>query len=121
MEMNPVRTIIFLIALFFFVVVARLIRRGKLHEKYAVGWFLLGLGVLLSGTFPHLIDWVALYLHVHYPPILPICIGILVILIQQLQLFIISSRSEAKIKRLTQELAIVRKMLEEKNDADNQM
>jgi hypothetical protein len=117
MEMNPVRIIIFLIALFFFVVVAKLIRKGKLHEKYAMGWFLLGLGVLISGTFPQLVDWIAFYLHIYYPPILPICIGMLIILIQQLQLFIISSRSDARIKQLAQELALMSKLLEERDEA----
>jgi hypothetical protein len=116
MEMNPGRVAIFLVALFFFVAVAKLIRKGELHEKYAIGWFLLGLGVLISGTFPQLIDYIASYLHIHYPPILAIYIGMLIILIQQLQLFIISSRCEARIKQLAQEVALMSKLLEERDE-----
>ena len=115
--MIPVRITIFLIALFFFVVVAKLIRKGKLHEKYAIGWFLLGLGVLISGTFPQLVDGIAFYLHIHYPPILPICIGMVIILIQQLHLFIVTSRSEARLKQLAQEVALMSKLLEERDEA----
>jgi len=115
--MIPLRITIFLIALFFFVVVAKLIRKGELHEKYAIGWFMLGLGVLVSGTFPGIVDRIASYLHIYYPPILPICIGMVIVLIQQLQLFIVTSRNEAKLKQLAQEVALMSKLLEERDEA----
>jgi hypothetical protein len=116
MEMNPLRITMFLIAFFFFVAVTKLIRKGELHEKYAIGWFLLGLGVLISGTFPQIIDRIALYLHVSYPPILPICIGMLIVLIQQLHLFTVTTRSEARLKQLAQEVALMNKLLEERDE-----
>jgi|WetSurMetagenome_2_1015567.scaffolds.fasta_scaffold11028_7 hypothetical protein len=113
MEIIPLRITLFFIALSFFVVVAKLIRKGKLHEKHALGWFLLGSGVLISGTFPHLVDRVAFYLDIHYPPILAICIGLVIILVQQLHLFILITRNETRIKQLTQEMALLNKLLEE--------
>ncbi len=115
--MIPLRITTFLIALSFFVAVARLIRKGKLHEKYAIGWFLLGLGVLVSGTFPQIVDRIASYLNIYYPPILPICIGLVIVLIQQLQLFIVTSRSEARLKQLAQEVALMSKLIEERDEA----
>lgn len=113
MEMIPLRITLFLIALFFFVVVAKLIRKGKLHEKHALGWFLLGSGVLISGSFPQIVDRIAAYLDIHYPPILPICIGLVIILVQLLHLFILSTRNEMRLKQLTQEVALLSKLLEE--------
>jgi hypothetical protein len=117
MEMIPLRVTLFLIALFFFVVVAKLIRKGKLHEKHALGWFLLGSGVLISGTFPQIADRIALYLDIHYPPILPICIGLVIILVQQLHLFIMTTRNETRLKQLTQEVALLSKLLDELHEA----
>ena len=116
--MIPLRITIFLIGLFIFVAITRLIRRGKLHEKYSAGWFLLGLGILISGTFPQLVDRIASYLGISYPPILPICVGSGIILVQQLHLFIVTSRNEARLKQLTQEVALISKLLEERNETE---
>jgi hypothetical protein len=118
MEMIPLRITIFLIALFSFVAITRLIRKGKLHEKYSAGWFLLALGILVSGTFPQIVDQIAAYLDIRYPPILPISIGIGLILVQQLHLFILVSRNEARLKQLAQELALMSKLLEERDEAE---
>jgi hypothetical protein len=40
-----------------------------------------------------------------------------IILIQQLQLFIVTSRSEARLKQLAQEVALMSKLLEERDEA----
>jgi hypothetical protein len=117
MEMIPLRATIFLIGLFIFVAITKLVRNGRLHEKYSAGWFLLGLGILISGSFPHVVDRIASYLGINYPPILPICIGIGFVLVQQLHLFILASRNEARIRQLTQELALLSKLLEERHEA----
>jgi hypothetical protein len=117
MEMIPFRVSIFLIALLFFIALTKLIRKGQLHEKYSVGWLLLGVGILISGAFPQIVDRIAFFLDIRYPPILPICIGMGLILVQQLHLFILTSKNEARLKQLAQEMALVSKLLEERDEA----
>jgi hypothetical protein len=77
---------------------------------------LLGLGDLISGTFPQIVDRIAFCLHICYPPILQICIGMVIVLIQQLQLFTVTFRSEARLKQLAQEVALMSKLLEERDE-----
>jgi hypothetical protein len=121
MEMIPFRVTIFLIALLFFIALTKLIRKGQLHEKYSAGWLLLGVGILISGAFPQVIDRAAFFLDIRYPPMLPICIGMGIILIQQLHLFILTSKNEARLKRLAQEMALMSKLLEERDEAQEKV
>ena len=41
------------------VVLVNMIRNNKLELKYAMSWFVLGIGVLLFGCFPSLTSWLA--------------------------------------------------------------
>jgi len=110
----------FVIAFVFFILILRLIRKGRLHEKYSLGWFLIGLGILFFGALPRIIDRVAAYLGVHYPPILLVYVGMGLLFVQQLHLFICMSKNETRIKELAQEVAILTKLLEEKNEEEKE-
>jgi len=115
MEIISFRITSAVIAVFFFSAITGLIRKGRLHEKYSLGWFLIGWGILIFGTFPRLVDRIAAYLGVHYPPILLVYLGIGLLFVQQLYLFICTSQNEVRIKELAQQLAILKKRLEEKD------
>lgn len=113
MEMTSIRLTSSLIAVLIFVGIIGLIRKGRLHEKYSLGWFLIGWGILIFGTFPKIVDRIASSLGIHYPPILLVYVGLGLLFIQQLYLFIYTSQNEARIKELAQQLAILRKLIEE--------
>lgn len=104
-----------IIAVFFFVIIIVLIRRGRLHEKYSLGWFLIGWGILIFGSFPRITDRIAAQLGVHYPPILLVYLGMGLLFVQQLYLFICTSQNEVRIKELAQQLAILKKLIEERD------
>ena len=89
-----------------------LVRRDVLHTKYALWWFIVAVLVLIAGIFPRLIDVIAGWLGISYPPILAIVSGVGLILIKMLSMDIDRSRQEQKIRRLVQKLAILE---EEKN------
>lgn len=116
MEVVSYRTSSLIIGFFFFLIIVKLIRGGRLHEKYSFGWFVIGLGILTFGTFPHLVDRVGRYLGIHYPPILLVYLGMGLLFVQELYLFIYTSKNEARIKKLAQEVAILNKLIEEKDE-----
>jgi hypothetical protein len=57
------------------------------------------------------VDWVGRLTGIHYPPVIPIIIGIGMILVRLLKMDIDRSRSERQLRRLTQKLAILEQEL----------
>jgi hypothetical protein len=84
-----------------------LVRRDHLHGPYAFWWLIVAAATLVLGAAPRLVDKLALYTGIAYPPVLPIIVGLSLILIRLLQLDIERSRQERQIRRLTQKLAIL--------------
>ncbi len=83
-----------------------LIRKDLLHTRYGVWWFAIAGGVLVLGFFPTLVDVVAAYLGVTYPPTLIITVGIGFLLIKMLTMDLERSRQERKLRRFAQRLAM---------------
>ena len=88
-----------------------LVRRNHLHGSYALWWLAVAAAILLLGVFPPVIDWMGRLTGIHYPPVLPIVVGIGMILIRLLKMDIDRSRSERQLRRLTQKLAILEQEL----------
>jgi hypothetical protein len=84
-----------------------LVRRDHLHGPYALWWLIVATATLVLGIAPRLVDRLAQYTGIAYPPVLPIIVGLSLILIRLLQLDIERSRQERQIRRLTQKLAIL--------------
>ena len=101
-----------------FLIIFILVRRGKLQEKYALTWFAIGIIVVVLGFFPIIINKIAWFTGVNYPPALLFAIAVGVLLIQNLYLFIFASQNEVRIKELLQQIAVLNKLVEElRNDA----
>jgi len=84
-----------------------LIRRDHLHSRHAVWWLFVACFIVILGLFPHLIDNVAKFVGVSYPPTLLFIIGMGMILIKVLAIDIHQSQLERKVRRLTQRLALL--------------
>jgi hypothetical protein len=96
-----------------FLIILLLVRRGKLQEKYALTWFAIGIGVVVMGAFPIILDKIAKLTGVSYAPALLFVIAVGVLLIQNLYLFIFASQNEVRIKELLQEVAVLKKLVAE--------
>ena len=88
-----------------------LVRRTHLHGSYALWWFAVAGAILVLGIFPPAIDWLGHVTGIHYPPVIPIIIGIGLILVRLLTMDIGRSRAERQVRRLTQKLAILEQEL----------
>jgi len=101
------------LGLILFALIFLLVRKGRLQEKFAVMWFLIGLLIALLGIFPTLVDRVGRVLGIGYPPVLLLVMGAGILLLQNLHLFICASRNEARLRELSQEVAVLRRLAEE--------
>lgn len=84
-----------------------LIRRDHLHSHHALWWLLVAFMVMLLGIFPTMIDWIASWLGVNYPPTLLFIFGMGMILVKVISIDLHQSKLERKIRRLAQQIAIL--------------
>lgn len=95
----------------FCVAVYRLGRRGRLSFRYTVGWLALGaLGIVAGGLIP-LADSVARRLHIAPAAVVAIA-AIVLLLVLCVQLSISISGTQDQVRRLTEQVALLRGDLE---------
>jgi hypothetical protein len=95
-------------SLVIFVFVFDLLRRGVLKEKYAVLWlFVAGVGLIFS-IVPGALDWLGTTLGVGAPVNLLFFVMGVVLVLVSVQLSYELSRHEARIRRLAEEIALLR-------------
>ena len=96
-----------------------LIRRDHLHTRHAAWWLSIAFMIVILGIFPPIIDVIALQLGVNYPPTLIFVLGIGMILIKVLSTDIEQSKSERKIRRLAQRLALLEGEISQKKSDES--
>jgi len=90
-----------------------LMRRGVLREKYAVLWLLMSGAALVFSVFPGALRGVSNALGVETPSNLLFFIAIVLLILVAVQLSYELSRHEARIRRLAEEIALLRQRIGE--------
>lgn len=88
-----------------------LLRRGVLREKYAVLWLLTSTVAFVLAVFPPVLRWVADTLGVQTPANLLFFLTIVLLVLVSIQLSYELSRHEMRIRRLAEEVALLRQEL----------
>ena len=96
-----------------FAAVVWLIRERMLREKYALLWLLTSVFVILLSLSRHLLESLALAVGIYYPPSLLFLVGVLFLLAVTIGHSITLSRLSDSNLRLAQEVALLRRELEE--------
>lgn len=94
--------------LIFAFIVFRMLRKGLLHEKYALLWFGASVLVLILALWPHIIDRLAGFFGVQYAPSLLFMMAIMFCLGILLHLSVIISRLSQQNTHLAQDLALLK-------------
>jgi len=89
-------------------ILTRLLRAGKLREKYAALWILIGTAILLLAGFPGLLVTVSRWFGVQVPSNLLFFLAILLLLAVCLHLSLEISKLEDETRILAEEVAILR-------------
>lgn len=84
-----------------------LLRRDHLHLNHGLFWFLMAVVAALFGIWPGLIDHLARFVGIAYPPTLLLLLALLVALIKALHADIQTTQLERQIKRLNQRIALI--------------
>lgn len=90
------------------------IRMKKLELRYAFSWIIVGISIIILACFPDMLAWIAELVGIASPVNMLFFFGFLFSLSIILTLTLALSRMSVKVKRLTQEVAFLRKEQEEK-------
>jgi hypothetical protein len=88
-----------------------LVRHDRLQPRHALGWLVIALGCAVIGLAPGLVDAIAGWLGIGYPPTLAIAIALAALLIKTLLLDIEFAQQEVRLQRMAQRLAILESRL----------
>ncbi len=95
-------------ALVFMFMIFRLIVRGKLREEYSIIWIICTVVLLVFSFWRNGLDVMAKLLGVYYAPALVFLGAIFAIIIFLVHLSVVNSKQHEQIKKLTQEMAILK-------------
>ena len=99
-----------------FAFVLWLIRERRLREKYALLWLLTSLFVILLSVSRRVLEFTALSIGIYYPPALLFLVGVLFLLLVTIGHSVSLSRLSESNHRLAQEVALLRRQLEEEKE-----
>jgi len=99
------------VALFAFVI--DFIRRGLLKEKYSVLWIAAALAILVLSVKKGLLDAIAGFLGIAYPPSLLFLVAFVFILLINLHFSVVISILHEKNKALVQDITLLKASLKE--------
>jgi hypothetical protein len=93
---------------FIFLVVIELIRRNHLKERYSLIWLTTAIVLIVFSVWRHLLDVVARFFGIYYPPSFLFLLAILFLIVLLLHFSTILSSLSEQNRRLAQELAILK-------------
>jgi len=99
-------------SLFFMLGILELIRRQKIKEAYAILWLIFGSVFILLSFWKKGLDYFAGIVGIYYPPALLFLILIVAVILVLVNYSIVISSQNDKIRNLTQELALMKKEME---------
>jgi hypothetical protein len=83
-----------------------LLRRDHLYVMHALFWVLVAAAAAVLGLWPGLIDRLASWTGIFYPPTLLLLGGLIVVLVKALHADMLNTRLERQVRRLNQRIAM---------------
>jgi uncharacterized membrane protein YfcA len=88
-------------------IILYLVRKDHLHTRYAIWWIPTAILIAVLGVAPVIVDTLATFLGIHYPPVLILVLGNILLMIKIVLMDVERSKNEVKLQRLTQKLAML--------------
>ena len=92
-----------------------MVRRDHLHGPYAIWWLTIASIAIVLAIFPIIVNKLAHYAGINYPPTLILVLAVSFILLRMLTQDVHRTKQERKIRILTQKMAILDKALKDNN------
>jgi hypothetical protein len=96
-----------------------LLRRDHLYVTHALFWVAVAAAAAVLGLWPGLIDRLANYTGIFYPPALLLLIGLIVLVVKALYADIQNTRLERQLRLLNQRIALLEDDLDSRRASDD--
>lgn len=110
------RFILFVMVFSSMFIMINMIRKNKLELKYALTWLLTGMIMIIILLVPSLLFRISNLLGIEVPSNMLFTFGLFFLLLLTFGLTISNSRNSKRIRVLTQEIAVLKLMLEHQQD-----
>jgi hypothetical protein len=84
-----------------------LLRRDHLYVMHGLFWVVVAAAAAVLGLWPGLIDRLANFTGIFYPPALLLLIGLIVLVVKALHADILNTRLQREVRRLNQRVAML--------------
>jgi len=107
--MSPyIRLLIALIGFTIFITVIELVRRKKFREELSLVWLFIGVAIIILSSFgDRIIDPIAIFLGLPYPPVLIFIVFLFFFLLAMIYFTMVISDIKSKNKELSQKIALL--------------
>ncbi|MCP3677887.1 MAG: DUF2304 domain-containing protein [Deltaproteobacteria bacterium] len=99
-------------SLLLLIAIVELIRRGMLKERYALLWLFSSVVILILSIWRKLLDRIAIWFGIAYPPSLLFLVAFLFLMLIILHFSVVVSNLSERNKVLAQDLALIRAKLD---------
>ena len=114
-----IRVVSILISTFIFAMIILLVRRKKLREEFALIWIVAGVVIVTMATWVDMVSFVSRLTGILTPPSVIFVLGILFLVLINLQLSIKVSKNQDDIKDLAQKIALIDMGHDSENSRDH--
>lgn len=105
--MGNLQTTTLLLGIGLALLILYLVRRDHLHWPHGVFWMLVAISAAMFGIWPRLIDQLAVWVGVVYPPaFLFLCVGV-ILFVKALHADMVNTRMERQLRRLNQVVSLL--------------
>ena len=112
--MDKIQIVAIIAVLFFIAIITRFILKGKLRTEYSIIWILMGFIFLIFSLWREALDILAKFFGVYYAPSLIFIFFFFMVFIFLIHLSVVNSKQHEQIKKLAQEIALLKEKFSEK-------
>ena len=112
--MDKIQIVAIAAVILFIALITRFIIKGKLRTEYSIVWILMGLTLLVFSLWRESLDLLAGFFGVYYAPSLVFMFFFFMIFIFLIHLSVVNSKQHEQIKKLAQEVALLKDKFEKK-------
>lgn len=110
--MSRLQIILGITILVLLLLVINMVRKKKIDLRYALSWLLLGLALLVIDIFPGILTWLTGLLGIELASNMVFLVGLILLFTLVYSISVAVSGLSNKVKRLTQEVALLQDELE---------
>lgn len=114
--MDKIQIMAIIAVIFFLALITRFIVKGKLRTEYSIIWILMGMMLLVFSVWRESLDLLAAFFGVYYAPSLIFIFFFFMVFIFLIHLSVVNSKQHEQIKKLAQEIALMKGEKEEKKN-----